>query len=128
MICGYNHTGSALPGVPHTGNEIGRIKLSGVNICKLIQLRYFSARTYDPVGVFDLPTDIFDSKSRTTFGLVRWAKEKRNARVIDRQNRACLVLGLKWFIEPAEIREINEWTKNFCEWRSASKNYQRIAR
>ncbi len=32
--------------------------------------------------------------------------------IIDRRNRCCLCLELKWFIEPAEIREIGDRTKD----------------
>lgn len=34
--------------------------------------------------------------------------------IIDRANKACLCLELKWFIEPAEIREIVERTKDLA--------------
>ena len=34
--------------------------------------------------------------------------------IIDRRNKVCLCLELKWFIEPAEIREIDERTKELA--------------
>jgi hypothetical protein len=35
--------------------------------------------------------------------------------IVDHRNKACLCLELKWFIEPAEIREITERTKDLAD-------------
>jgi hypothetical protein len=35
--------------------------------------------------------------------------------IIDHRNKACLCLQLKWFIQPAEIREIHDRTKDLAD-------------
>lgn len=44
--------------------------------------------------------------------------------IVDRKNRCCLCLELKWFIEPAEIREIEERTQELMNGVAQAKKIQ----
>ena len=46
--------------------------------------------------------------------------------IIDRTNRACLCLELKWFIEPAEIREIADRTEELTKGVGQAKELTRL--
>ena len=46
--------------------------------------------------------------------------------IIDHHNRACLCLELKWFIEPAEIREIDARTKDLATGIEQAKILNRL--
>jgi hypothetical protein len=46
--------------------------------------------------------------------------------IIDRANKACLCLELKWFIEPAEIREIEERTQELAHGVTQAKKIKAL--
>jgi hypothetical protein len=50
-----------------------------------------------------------------TFGDGKVKGTNVDVAIVDHRNKACLCLELKWFIEPAEIRVINERTKELAD-------------
>ncbi|MCA1396118.1 hypothetical protein [Bradyrhizobium sp. BRP56] len=48
--------------------------------------------------------------------------------IVDRNNRCCLCLELKWFIEPAEIREIGDRTKDLKKGLTQARHLNELFR
>ncbi|MCK1705022.1 hypothetical protein IVA86_27345 [Bradyrhizobium sp. 146] len=48
--------------------------------------------------------------------------------IIDRTNKVCLCLELKWFIEPAEIREIEDRSKDLAKGVAQCKTLNKLYR